>query len=85
MRPPSQQRARREPYRGLALHRSRTRTSLRDRMRLPNAAHEAHPWVIAQIVSDFRLLDVWGLPAQGGRDEFAALLEIMASLDPAQG
>jgi hypothetical protein len=54
-------------------------------MRLPNAAHEAHPWVIAQIVSDFRLLDVWGLPAQGGRDEFASLLEIMASLDPAQG
>ena len=26
-------------------------------MRLPNAAHEAHPWVIAQIVSDFKLLD----------------------------
>jgi hypothetical protein len=52
-------------------------------MRLPNASHQAHPWVIAQIVSDFKLMDVWGLPAQGGPDEFATLLEIMASLDPA--
>jgi hypothetical protein len=54
-------------------------------VRLPNAAHEAHPWVIAQIASDFRLLDVWGLPAQGGPGEFATLVEIMASLDPANG
>jgi hypothetical protein len=52
-------------------------------VRLPNAAHEAHPWVIAQIASDFRLLDVWRLPAQGGLDDFATLLEIMASGDRA--
>ena len=52
-------------------------------MRLPNAAHEAHPWAIAPIVADFELLDVWRLPAQGGLDDFASLLEIMASLDPA--
>lgn len=52
-------------------------------MRLPNAAHEAHPWVIAQVAADFELLDVWRLPAQGRLDEFATLLETMASLDRA--
>ncbi|HEV3123155.1 MAG TPA: DUF2867 domain-containing protein, partial [Candidatus Dormibacteraeota bacterium] len=54
-------------------------------MRLPNAAHEGHPWVISQIVSDFQLLDVWALPTPGGPDDFDALLEVMASLDPANG
>jgi Protein of unknown function (DUF2867) len=53
-------------------------------MRLPNAAHEGHSWVIDQITSDFQLLDVWRLPAQGGPDDFPALLEIMATLDPAK-
>jgi hypothetical protein len=56
---------------------------VKDQVRLPNAAHEAHPWVIAQVAPDFKLLDVWGLPAQGRLDEFQSLLEIMASLDPA--
>jgi Protein of unknown function (DUF2867) len=54
-------------------------------MRLSNSEHEAHPWVIAQVASDFELLDVWGLPAQGGPDEFAELVEIVTSLDPAGG
>src|SRR5271169_1095906 len=54
-------------------------------MRVPNAEHEAHPWVIAQVAPDFKLLDVWRLPAQGGPDEFRTLLEVMASLDPANG
>lgn len=52
-------------------------------VRLPNAAHEAHPWVIAQIVADFELLDVWALPAEGGPEDFDSLLEIMAALEPA--
>ncbi len=52
-------------------------------MRLPNSAHEAHPWVIAQIAPDFRLLDAWALPIQGGPDEFDSFLERMASFDPA--
>jgi hypothetical protein len=39
--------------------------------------------VIAQIAPDFKLLDVWALPAQGGPDDFASFLEIMASFDPA--
>jgi len=54
-------------------------------MGLPNAAHEGHPWVIEKVASDFKLLDVWGLPAQGGPGEFATLIEIMTSLDPANG
>jgi Protein of unknown function (DUF2867) len=56
---------------------------VKDHVRLPNAAHEAHPWVIAQVAADFKLLDVWELPAQGDLDDFATLLGIMASLDPA--
>lgn len=52
-------------------------------MRLPNSAHEAHPWVIAQIAPDFKLLDVWALPVEGDRNDFAAFLEAMSSFDPA--
>lgn len=51
-------------------------------MRLPNSAHEAHPWVIGRIAPDFKLLDVWALPVQGGPDEFHSFLEGMASFDP---
>jgi len=52
-------------------------------MRLPNAEHAAHPWVIAQIAPDFELIDAWALPAQGDRDGFDALLEVMAAVDGA--
>jgi Protein of unknown function (DUF2867) len=52
-------------------------------MRLPKAEHEAHPWVIAQIAPEFELIDAWALPAQGGPNDFDALLKIMASLDGA--
>ena len=52
-------------------------------MRLPRAEHAAHPWVIAQIAPEFELIDAWALPAEGRRDDFAALLKLMASLDPA--
>ena len=52
-------------------------------MRLPNAAHEAHPWVIARIAPDFKLLDVWALPVEGGPDDFGTFLDVMRGLDPA--
>jgi hypothetical protein len=52
-------------------------------MRLPNAAHESRPWRIREIVPDFRLEDVWALPAHGGAEDFQALLELMVSSDPA--
>ncbi|MPZ71524.1 MAG: DUF2867 domain-containing protein, partial [Actinobacteria bacterium] len=51
-------------------------------MRLPNSSHESHPWVIARIAPDFRLLDVWALPAQGSLEEFDSFLELSASIDP---
>jgi hypothetical protein len=51
-------------------------------MRLAKAAHESHPWRIREIAPDFRLEDVWALPAQGGADDFASLLEVMSSLNP---
>jgi Protein of unknown function (DUF2867) len=54
-------------------------------MRLANSAHESHPWRIGEVAPDFRLEDVWALPAQGGVEDFATLLEVMASLDPAHG
>ncbi|CAN5800501.1 hypothetical protein BH24ACT3_BH24ACT3_08910 [soil metagenome] len=49
--------------------------------RLPNAAHESHPWQIHDIVPDFTLEDVWSLPADGGAEDFATLVEIMTSGD----
>ncbi len=51
-------------------------------MRLPNATHEAHPWLIARIAPDFELLDVWRLPAAGERGEFGRLVELVTSMDP---
>lgn len=54
-------------------------------MRLPNSEHEARPWRIAEVAPDFRLEDVWALPARGGVGDFATLLEVMTSLDPANG
>jgi hypothetical protein len=54
-------------------------------MRLPNAVHESRPWRIREVAPDFRLEDVWALPVHGGADDFATLLEVMASLDPADG
>ena len=54
-------------------------------MRLPNAAHESHPWRIRSIAPDFTLEDVWALPAHGGAEDFPALLELMVSLDPGNG
>jgi hypothetical protein len=52
-------------------------------MRLPNAAHESVEWRIREIVPDFNLEDVWGLPAQGGAEDFQDLIDLVASSDPA--
>jgi len=54
-------------------------------MRLPNSEHESRRWRIAEIAPDFRLEDVWALPACGGAQDFGTLLEVMAALDPAHG
>ncbi len=54
-------------------------------MRISNAEHERHPWLIARIAPDFELLDAWALPAHGGADEFPALIGIVTALDPTGG
>lgn len=54
-------------------------------MRLPNSAHESHPWRIRDIAPDFAVEDVWALPAQGGAEDFQALIDLMASGDPVDG
>src|SRR5947209_19538548 len=53
-------------------------------MRLPDAAHTRRPWRIHEIAPDFRLEDVWGLPAPGGPDSFPQVVQMMASLDPSR-
>jgi hypothetical protein len=52
-------------------------------VRVPNSVYEARPWVIGKIAPDFKLLDAWALPVEGGRDEVEAFLERLASFDPA--
>ncbi len=54
-------------------------------MRLPNAAHESRPWRIREIAPDFTVEDVWALPVHGRAEDFPALVEVMASLDPGRG
>jgi len=54
-------------------------------MRLSNAEHEGRSWRIREVAPDFRLEDAWALPAQGGAEDFATLIELMAALDPASG
>lgn len=53
-------------------------------MRLPKHVHEAHPWVIAQIAPDFTLLDAWEVPAEGGRVDFEAFVDVFTTLDLAR-
>jgi hypothetical protein len=44
--------------------------------------HERYPWEISKIAPDFDLLDVWALPVEGEREDFAGFLQTMASFDP---
>jgi Protein of unknown function (DUF2867) len=47
--------------------------------------YESHAWRISEVAPDFRLEDAWALPARGGAEDFGTLVEVMASLDPANG
>ena len=51
-------------------------------MKLSDSVHQSQSWVISEITSDFKLLDVWKLPAEGDRDDFNSFLEVMSSIDP---
>ncbi len=48
-------------------------------MRIPNSAHESKAWMIREIAPDFRLEDVWALPAYGEPEDFQLLLDLMVS------
>jgi hypothetical protein len=50
-------------------------------MRLPHTAHSSRPWRIHELTRDFRVEDVWALPTPGGRDDFAGLVQLIASGD----
>jgi hypothetical protein len=51
---------------------------------LPNAAHTSRPWRIHELTRDFRLEDVWELPATGGPNDFPKLVQLVASQDPSR-
>ncbi|MGA6947765.1 MAG: DUF2867 domain-containing protein, partial [Solirubrobacterales bacterium] len=53
-------------------------------LRLPDSAHTSRRWRIHELTRDFRVEDVWALPARGDRDVFARLVERFASGDPSQ-
>ena len=49
--------------------------------RLPDEEHGAQPWRIHEITRDFRLEDVWELPAAFDGDDFPRLVDRIAALD----
>jgi Protein of unknown function (DUF2867) len=51
---------------------------------MPNAEHERGSWRIRELLPDFRLEDVWALPAHGGAGDFDRMLELAVSLDPSR-
>jgi Protein of unknown function (DUF2867) len=53
-------------------------------VKLPDSAHTSRPWWIHAITHDFDLQDVWALPTPGSADDFPRLVQLAASLDPAQ-
>lgn len=53
-------------------------------MRLATTAHTSRPWRIHELTGDFRLEDVWGLPAPGGPGAFPRAVQLIASFDPSQ-
>ena len=56
----------------------------RSELQLPDSVHEARPWRIHGILSDFKLQDAWALPTPGGPDDFPRFLEQMAAGDPSK-
>jgi hypothetical protein len=44
-------------------------------MRLPSSAHTSRPWRIHEIAHDFRVEDVWALPAWGRAGDFPRLVD----------
>jgi hypothetical protein len=53
--------------------------------RLPDAAYATGPWRIRDLTPDFELEDVWELPGEGQREDFARLVELICAMDPERG
>jgi Ni,Fe-hydrogenase III small subunit len=53
-------------------------------LKLPEAAHTSRPWRIHEFTRDFRLEDVRALPTPGGPDDFARLVQLIASFNPSR-
>jgi hypothetical protein len=53
--------------------------------KLPDSEHISRPWRIHEIAPDFKLEDVWALPAHGEDGDFPALVQGFAAGDPAHG
>jgi hypothetical protein len=68
---------------GIKLHRGFESRPLR--LRLPNSEHQARSWRIDEVAPDFRLEDVWALPVEGAREDFARLLAVMGSVGLSDG
>jgi hypothetical protein len=58
---------------------------MKEQARLPNSAHTSRPWRVHEITPDFRLEDVWALPAHGEESDFPALVQGFTAGDPSQG
>lgn len=53
-------------------------------MRLPDSEHTSRPWRIHELTPDFRLEDVWAVPAPGGPESFPQAVRLLASMDPSR-
>ncbi len=60
-------------------------TCMNGQGRLPNSEYTSRPWRIREIASDFRLEDVWALPASGEASDFPALVQGFVEGDPMHG
>ena len=54
-------------------------------MQLPDQEHTSRPWRIHELTRDFRVEDVWALPAAGRREDFPRLVAQLAAADPSRG
>jgi hypothetical protein len=50
-------------------------------MRVPDDVLKTQRWIIADVVPDFDVEDVWALPIEGGPDDFGAVVDMMGALD----
>jgi hypothetical protein len=63
-------------------HFDKIEATIHIRMRHPNSEHQSARCCIAEIAPDFRVEDVWELPARCSAADYGVLLEATASLDP---